>query len=138
VHNEGALTMGLTKFGEAVREARRQTKQTLLTMAKALDTSPAFLSAIETGRSKVPMDFVEKAESFFEKLGYSTEQLNLRQNAMVANENAPLNGLSLQHQMLVAGFANSDFNQEQLQRFADLLANIHSELQREQNNAKSE
>ena len=59
--------MGLTKFGEAVREARRQTKQTLLTMAKALDTSPAFLSAIETGRSKVPMDFVEKAESFFEK-----------------------------------------------------------------------
>ena len=57
---------------------------------------------------------------------------------MVANENAPLNGLSLQHQMLVAGFANSDFNQEQLQRFADLLANIHSELQREQNNAKSE
>ncbi|HEZ7495939.1 TPA: helix-turn-helix transcriptional regulator, partial [Neisseria meningitidis] len=44
--------MGLTKFGAAVREARRQTKQTLQTMAATLGTSPAFLSAIETGRSK--------------------------------------------------------------------------------------
>ena len=52
--------MGLTTFGETVRAARRQTKQTLKTMADTLGTSPAFLSAIEAGRSKVPMDFVEK------------------------------------------------------------------------------
>ena len=61
--------MGLTKFGAAVREARRQTKQTLQTMAATLGTSPAFLSAIETGRSKVPMDLVKKDEDYCENIG---------------------------------------------------------------------
>ncbi|STZ77370.1 helix-turn-helix domain-containing protein [Bergeriella denitrificans] len=115
--------MGLTTFGEAVRAARRQTKQTLQTMATALGTSPAFLSAMETGRSKVPMDFVEKVEVFFEKLGHPVD--NLKQKAMVSNENVSLSGLSLQQQMLVAGFASSEFSKEQLNRFAELLRTIH-------------
>ena len=115
--------MGLTKFGEAVREARRQTKQTLQTMAAKLGTSPAFLSAIETGRSKVPMDFVEKVEGFFEDLGQPVN--DLKQKAMVSNENVSLSGLNLQQQMLVAGFASSDFSKEQLDKFAELLRTIH-------------
>ncbi|OAM36011.1 transcriptional regulator [Eikenella sp. NML080894] len=118
--------MGLTKFGEAVREARRQTKQTLLTMSEALGKSPAFLSAIETGRSKVPMDFVSDIEDFFLSLDYPIESMRLREKAMVANEVAPLDGLNLQHQMLVAGFANSDLNQKQLELFAKLLADIQA------------
>lgn len=115
--------MGLTTFGETVRAARRQTKQTLKTMADTLGTSPAFLSAIETGRSKVPMDFVEKIEDFFQNLGYPVH--DLKQKAMVSNENVSLSGLSLQQQMLVAGFASSDFSKEQLERFAELLRSIH-------------
>ena len=67
--------MGLTTFGETVRAARRQTKQTLKTMADTLGTSPAFLSAIETGRSKVPMDFVEKIENFFKNLDHPVHDL---------------------------------------------------------------
>lgn len=115
--------MGLTTFGETVRAARRQTKQTLKTMADTLGTSPAFLSAIETGRSKVPMDFVERIEDFFQSLGYPVH--DLKQKAMVSNENVSLSGLSLQQQMLVAGFASSDFSKEQLERFAELLRSIH-------------
>ena len=131
--------MGLTKFGEAVREARRQTKQTLLTMSEALGKSPAFLSAIETGRSKVPMDFVGEIENFFSSLGYPVATMRLKEKAMVANEVAPLNGLNLQHQMLVAGFANSDLNQKQLKLFADLLASIQATLHKEEHeNAESE
>lgn len=115
--------MGLTTFGETVRAARRQTKQTLKTMADTLGTSPAFLSAIETGRSKVPMDFVEKIENFFKNLDHPVH--DLKQKAMVSNENVSLSGLSLQQQMLVAGFASSDFSKEQLERFAELLRSIH-------------
>ena len=44
---------------------------------------------------------------------------------MVSNENVSLSGLSLQQQMLVAGFASSDFSKEQLERFAELLRSIH-------------
>jgi XRE family transcriptional regulator len=118
--------MGLTKFGEAVREARRETKQTLMTMSKALGKSPAFLSAIETGRNKVPLDFISDIEDFFSSLDYPVATMRLREKAMVANEVAPLDGLNLQHQMLVAGFANSDLNQKQLELFAKLLADIQA------------
>mgnify|MGYP000845794668 CR=1 FL=1 len=122
--------MGLTTFGETVRSARRQTKQTLKTMADTLGTSPAFLSAIETGRSKVPMDFVEKIENFFKSLDHPVH--DLKQKAMVSNENVSLSGLSLQQQMLVAGFASSDFSKEQLERFAELLRSIHQKESREE------
>ncbi|HCE6991526.1 TPA: helix-turn-helix transcriptional regulator, partial [Pseudomonas aeruginosa] len=57
--------MSLTKFGIAVREYRRQLGLTLSTMAASLSTSPAFLSAMETGRSKIPMEWVEKISEYF-------------------------------------------------------------------------
>ncbi|HBN8920219.1 TPA: helix-turn-helix transcriptional regulator, partial [Pseudomonas aeruginosa] len=56
--------MSLTKFGIAVREYRRQLGLTLSTMAASLSTSPAFLSAMETGRSKIPMEWVEKISEY--------------------------------------------------------------------------
>ena len=79
------------------------------------------------------MDFIEKIENFFVNLGYSVEKLKLKQNAMVSNENVSLNGLSLQQQMLVAGFASSQFTKEQLDKFADLLRVIHKELHDKEN-----
>lgn len=124
--------MSLTKFGEAVRQARRETKQTLQTMATALGTSVAFLSAMETGRSKVPMDFIGKIENFFTELGYPIQELELKKQAMISNESVSLNGLSLQQQILVAGFASSEFNKEQLERFAELLKTIHKETLKEE------
>ncbi|PIT24253.1 MULTISPECIES: helix-turn-helix domain-containing protein [Snodgrassella] len=127
--------MGLTKFGEAVREARRKTKQTLQTMSDKLEVSPAFLSAIETGRNKVPMSFIHKIENFFDELGYPSAAMELKQKAMVSNENVSLDGLSLQQKMLVAGFASSEFNKEQLQKFAELLKTINKDLLKEKNDA---
>lgn len=124
--------MSLTKFGEAVRQARRETKQTLQTMATALGTSVAFLSAMETGRSKVPMDFISKIENFFTELNYPIQELELKKQAMISNESVSLNGLSLQQQILVAGFASSEFNKEQLEKFADLLKTIHKETRQKE------
>lgn len=119
--------MRLTDFGKAVREARREIKETLMTMAKALETSPAFLSAMETGRNKVPADFIQKIDIFFEERGAPIP--NLRQLALASNEAAPLDGLSYQHKMLMAGFASSDLNRDQLNRFAELLKEINPSLQ---------
>lgn len=119
--------MRLTSFGKTVREARREIGDTLMTMAKALGTSPAFLSAIETGRNKVPADFVVKIDAFFKKKGKAIP--NLKQLAMASNEAAPLDGLSYQHKMLMAGFASSELNKEQLDRFAALLKEINPNLQ---------
>lgn len=119
--------MRLTSFGKTVREARRDLGDTLMTMATALKTSPAFLSAVETGRNKVPADLVTKIDQFFKERGKNIP--NLKQLAIASNESAPLDGLSYQHKMLMAGFASSDLNKEQLDRFAELLKDISPDLQ---------
>ena len=117
--------MAVTEFGKAVRKARRKTNDTLMTMSEALSKSPAFLSAIETGKTKIPLDFVSEITDFFKTKNFSFEE-DIVQLAMVDNQNAPLDGLSYQHKMMVAGFANSRFSKEELDKICHLLEEIHS------------
>lgn len=115
--------MAVTNFGRAVRKARQETNDTLMTMSKALNKSVAFLSAIETGRTKIPLDLIPEIEQFFHQKGYIFEE-KLSVVASVANESVPIDGLSYQHQMIVAGFANSNFNREDLDKICSLLEEI--------------
>lgn len=119
--------MSLTKFGAAIREYRRDLNLTLSVMATALKTSPAFLSAMETGRSKVPMEWVEKIAEYLRSHGAPVDRNKLRALAFESNESVSLEGLPPQHKTLIAGFANSDFTQEQLTRLGNLLADIYAE-----------
>ena len=115
--------MALTDFGKAVRKARIDTGFTLLTMAEALGTTPAFLSGLETGSKKIPEKWVKAISDLFEKHGYLIE--NLEELAHVANASIPIDKLPPQQQMLVAGFAKSQFTPDQLKQFAELLAEIN-------------
>jgi len=111
--------MSLTNFGKAVRSARIQTDSTLQQMADQLGTTPAFLSAIETGRKKVPVVWVEKIEAFFATKGKHVEQLH--ELANVANGQVSIAGLSPAQQMMVAGFARTNLDADQLKNFEVLL-----------------
>lgn len=115
--------MSITAFGKAVREARQKTKDTLMTMSEALNKSPAFLSAVETGKSKIPMDFVEEVIVFFKSKNYIFQD-DLKSLAMTDNKNAPLDGLSHQQQMMVAGFASSPLTAEELTQLSNILSEI--------------
>ncbi len=115
--------MALTEFGKAVRKARIDTGFTLLTMAEKLGTSPAFLSGMETGSKKIPDKWVNAIQSLFVEHGYEIPNLDLLAN--VSNETVSISGLPHQQQMLLGGFAKSEFTQEQLTAFAELLADIH-------------
>lgn len=115
--------MNITAFGKAVRLGRQKTKDTLLTMSESLGKSPAFLSAVETGKSKIPMDFVEDVISFFARKGYFPKE-DLKQLAILDNQNAPLDGLSYQQQMMVAGFASSPLTAEELTQLSNVLSRI--------------
>ncbi len=119
--------MSLTKFGTQVREYRHTLNMTLTTMASGLGTSSSFLSSMETGRTKIPMEWVEKIASFFKEKGLKVSKENLKALACEDNESVCLEGLPPHQKMLVAGFANSDFNHEQLMRLGKLLADIHGE-----------
>lgn len=112
--------MALTDFGKAIRKARIDTGETLGTMADTLGVSPAFLSSVETGRKKVPPELVEKVRSYFELRSVAIG--SLEELAAVANKSVSLDGLSPQHQMLVAGFARSSLDADTLQKMAELLS----------------
>ncbi|MDM2853270.1 helix-turn-helix domain-containing protein [Citrobacter sp. Cpo065] len=115
--------MALTEFGKAVRKARIDTGYTLLTMAKALGTTSAFLSGLETGSKKIPAKWVSAINELFAEQGYYIEDLDVLAN--ISNESVPIEGLSKQQQMLVAGFAKSEFTHDELKKFAELLAEIN-------------
>lgn len=115
--------MALTEFGKAVRMARIQTEDTLLTMSEALGVSPSFLSGLETGNKKIPKEWVVKIYDFFLEKGYPID--NIEELASVSNDIVELDGLSLQQKMLVAGFAKSPWTKEQLTSFAQLLEKIN-------------
>ncbi|SAL49281.1 helix-turn-helix domain-containing protein [Caballeronia concitans] len=115
--------MALTAFGKAVRKARVDAGQTLLTMAEELGTTASFLSAMETGRKKVSDQWVSKIEAFFEDKGHPIAEL--AKLAAVSNEVVPIDGLPLQQQMLVAGFAKSEFTAEELKVVAQFLEKIN-------------
>jgi predicted transcriptional regulator len=50
----------LTQFGVEVRKKRVERQETLGDMAVALKVSPSFLSGIEVGRKRAPVDLVER------------------------------------------------------------------------------
>lgn len=117
--------MALTEFGKAVRKARIDANETLLSMATAIGTSPAFLSGMETGRKKIPTEWVTKIVDFFNAKNVETE--DLQELAHISNDAIPVEGLPLQQQMMVAGFAKSAMTADQLKKFAELLKEIHSD-----------
>lgn len=116
--------MGLTEFGKAVRKARIDANVTLGSMADTLEVTAAFLSALETGRKKIPADMVGKIAKFFKSKGIVIPQLDTL--ASVANKSVSLEGLNHRQQMLVAGFARSSLDAETLQKLAKLLDTVPS------------
>ncbi|MEZ2349554.1 helix-turn-helix domain-containing protein [Caballeronia sp. RCC_10] len=117
--------MALTPFGKAVRKARLDADVTLSDMASALGVTSAFLSAMETGRKKIPSDFAAKAETYFALRGVPVEKL--QKLADVSNETVSLEGLTPEHQMMVAGFARASWDRVEmadLDKLKDLLKKI--------------
>lgn len=57
--------MGYTKFGELVRILRIQHHEVMGDMAKVLNASLPFLSAVENGKKNVPADWIEKLSAHY-------------------------------------------------------------------------
>jgi transcriptional regulator with XRE-family HTH domain len=115
----------LTEFGKAVRKARIDAEVSLSEMADTLDTTAGFLSALETGRKKIPDQWVQKIGRYLDELGVGVP--NLRQLADVANQNVSLEDMTPSRQMLVAGFARKNWDDiegdkmKELERFRKIF-----------------
>lgn len=108
----------LTEFGKAVRKARLDVGTTMAHMADYLGVKPSFLSQMETGKKKVPAEFVSKIEEYFRSQGLP---IQLGQLADSANKSVSLEGLPPEMQFLVSGFARSTLTEEQIARIREIL-----------------
>jgi transcriptional regulator with XRE-family HTH domain len=94
---------GLTPFGIAVRKLRLDKHLRLLDVAKLLDCSAAFISAIETGRKSIPDGFVLTVAR---AMNLSTEELaTLRKAADRTRKHVSIEKLPENQREIVAAFA---------------------------------
>lgn len=55
----------LTNLGKQTRKLRIDNEELLMDMANKLEISASYLSSIETGKRKVPKEFIQKIESIY-------------------------------------------------------------------------
>lgn len=55
----------VSEFGKFCRNMRLNTKESLRTMAKKLEVSAAFLSAMEVGRKPIPIEYIDRIASLY-------------------------------------------------------------------------
>lgn len=60
----GVIIM-VSEFGKFCRNMRLNTKESLRTMAKKLEVSAAFLSAMEVGRKPIPIEYIDRIASLY-------------------------------------------------------------------------
>jgi len=57
----------LTAFGKNIRKIRIDNNEILMDMATKLSTTPAYLSAVETGKRNVPMEWPKQIAKLYQK-----------------------------------------------------------------------
>ena len=67
----------LTEFGKILRKLRIDNQELLKDMANRLGVSSAYLSAVETGKRKVPSDWTAKVATLYSLKGEQREELEL-------------------------------------------------------------
>jgi hypothetical protein len=93
-------------------------------MSAELGTTPSFLSALETGSKYVDARCVVQITEFFLHRGLHLDTLG--ELATKANAFIPPSGLTHQQTELLRRLAHTQRSQEQLNKFAGLLARINA------------
>ncbi|MFV5215108.1 helix-turn-helix domain-containing protein [Azonexus caeni] len=101
----------LTELGKVLRKLRIDLGETLVQMAEQLDMSATMLSAIETGKKKVPAGFINRLTMVYPKL--TGQRASLESLANLANGEAKV---SLDD----ASTEDAELVTELARRFADL------------------
>ena len=118
--------MKVTEYGQIVRQARSDADLTMLDRAEDRGVSSAYLSALEVGRKRVPENFLGKVINYLKAKVPSLDEDKLRDSVAISNNSIPVEGLSVDHQFLVAGFARTNMSQADLDDFQNLLAKVRS------------
>lgn len=82
----------MTQLGKELKKLRIDLGMTLMEMARKLDFSAAFLSAVESGRKRVPGDFLERLSDNFEAVSNRRQEYEALINQARKEVVVPLDG----------------------------------------------
>ncbi|WP_375664100.1 MULTISPECIES: helix-turn-helix domain-containing protein [unclassified Bartonella] len=122
----------VTSFGKILRKLRIDHSERLLDMAKKLDISVSFLSAVEIGKKSVPVGLEEKIIELY-ALDQEVAEI-LRRESDACRKSFTIKTSDPLRREAVGEFVRTlkDFSQEDLEAFKTLLEMI-SEAQRKEN-----
>ena len=108
----------LTEFGKALRKIRIDRQQLLRDMADRLGVSSAYLSAVETGKRRIPQDWVSKIASIYSLSCEEQADLQSAADNSVFDVTISLVNASEQKRNAVLSFARAldGLNDEDLKR----------------------
>jgi len=114
----------LTPFGKELRKLRIDRELTLGDLAKQLDVSAAFLSAVETGRKKVPEGMVKDIAAKLKLSGADLTRLKEAAEGSPVTVRIELSGADTQSRKLAVAFARQfkSLTDSQVLQFHRLLA----------------
>ena len=119
------MSTTLTPFGLAVRELRLRTGEKIIDMARELNKSSAYISAVETGRKNLTTRYLDEVISYFGHKGIDASHLR---DTLAESQNEfriNLAGQSSESRQLAAAFARKfpSLSEEQKKNLMKLLAN---------------
>ena len=113
----------LTEIGKFLRKLRIDNNEILLNMAKKLDVTVSFLSAVENGKKKIPYGWYERICSLY---GLTDAQAEVFAQAIAETENSyemNFQNTPASNRMLGVSFARrfSELSEEQIAAIREIL-----------------
>lgn len=106
VFRKGMAIM-LTEFGKALRIIRIGTQELLKNMADKLNVSSAYLSAVETGKRRIPSEWVDKIVEVYSLNAEDANALRQAADNSACDVRIPLEGISVTKRDAVLTFART-------------------------------
>ncbi len=100
----------ITNFGKILRKIRIDRSEILYDMAKKLNITSSYLSAIECGKRNIPEDFINKLQECYDFTEEELLELNLAKDNTVKELSINVENVDLRKRTLALEFARS-FNE---------------------------
>lgn len=112
-----------TQFGKELKKLRIDLGMTLMDMARSIEMSAAFLSAIETGRKRIPDNFLDLLASRFAAVKAERQKYEVLINQTRNEVRMQLNNASYDDALLATALARrfSSLSAEEKERIRSLI-----------------
>lgn len=100
----------ITNFGKTLRKLRIDRGETLYDMAKKMEITSSYLSAIECGKRNIPDDFIEKLQQYYHFSEEELLELHKTRDESVKELSINIENVDFTKKVLVLEFARS-FNE---------------------------